>query len=125
MGPFGDPRSEADADQGHDEQAQEMDALVKPRGLALHRDQHLIDDALGNQRRGQLRSRGGNGGKGQDARLELVRAEIAGNALEGRQFFDTRRTDAVFLWQEPVAALAAGPVQVPIDGKRLALTQLL
>ena len=102
-----------------------MDALVKPRGLALHRDQHLIDDALGNQRWSQLRDRSGNGGEGQDARFELVRTEIASNALEGRQFFYTRRTDAVFLWQEPLAALAAGPVQVPIDGKRLPLTQLL
>ena len=102
-----------------------MDALLKPRGLALHRDQHLIDDALGNQRWSQLRDRSGNGGEGQDARLELVRTEIAGNALEGRQFLDARRTDAVFLRQEPVATLAAGSVQVPIDGKRLPLTQLL
>ena len=73
-----------------------MNALVKPRGLALHRDQHLIDDALSNERWSQLRGRGGNGGQGQDARFELIRAEIAGNALERRQFFDTRRTDAGF-----------------------------
>ena len=125
MGPFSDPSKEADADQAQDEQAQEVDALVKPRGTALHRDQYLIDDVLGNQRWGQFCGRGGNGGDSQDARFELVRADVAGDALEGRQFLDTRWTDAVFLRQELVTALTAGPVQVPVDGKGLALAQLL